>query len=132
MTNLSAPGVVRQPVSVTRKMSAALPRLRSMAQEKGLKIHHLGAGYPHPEVTDPRDFLAHQAAYLDHLTQVEGQNDPRALPEHLRESFSYGDTLGPLSTRELFARIYGSDWNVPMKPDCFIPTIREHVKRRFI
>jgi len=104
-------------------MSAALPRLRSMAQEKGLKIHHLGAGYPHPEVTDPRHFLAHQTAYLDHLTQVEGQNDPHALPEHLRESFSYGDTLGPVSTRELFGRIYGSDWNVRMKPDCFIPTI---------
>ena len=31
MTNLNAPGVVRQPVSVTRKMSASLPRLRKVA-----------------------------------------------------------------------------------------------------
>ena len=70
MTNLNAPGVVRQPVSVTRKMSASLPRLRKVAQDKGLKIHHLGAGYPHPEVTDPRGFIAHEAAYLEHLTEL--------------------------------------------------------------
>ncbi len=123
MTNLTAPGVVRQPVSVTRKMSASLPRLRSIAQEKGLKIHHLGAGYPHPEVTDPRGFIDHEAAYLAHLTELEGQNDPDALPEHLRESFSYGDTLGPISTREVFARVYGNDWGVAMRPECLIPTV---------
>ena len=123
MTNLTAPGVVRQPVSVTRKMSASLPRLRTIAQEKGLKIHHLGAGYPHPEVTDPRAFIDHEAAYLAHLTELEGQNDPDALPEHLRESFSYGDTLGPMSTREVFARVYGNDWGVAMRPDCLIPTV---------
>ena len=123
MTNLNAPGVVRQPVSVTRKMSASLPRLRKVAQDKGLKIHHLGAGYPHPEVTDPRGFIAHEAAYLEHLTELEGQNDPNALPEHLRESFSYGDTLGPLSTREVFARVYGNDWGVAMRPDCLVPTV---------
>ena len=123
MTNLNAPGVVRQPVSVTRKMSASLPRLRKVAQDKGLKIHHLGAGYPHPEVTDPRGFIAHEAAYLEHLTELEGQNDPNALPEHLRESFSYGYTLGPLSTREVFARVYGNDWGVAMRPDCLVPTV---------
>lgn len=123
MTNLSAPGIVRQKVSVTRKMSASLPRLRAVARDKGLKIHHLGAGYPHPEVTDPRAFIAHEAAYLEHLTQVEGQNDPDALPEHLRESYSYGDTLGPMSTRELFARVYGNDWGLTLKPECLIPTV---------
>ncbi|MFV2091026.1 MAG: hypothetical protein ACC642_10225, partial [Pseudomonadales bacterium] len=123
MTNLIAPGIVRQPVSVTRKMSASLPRLRNLAQEKGLKIHHLGAGYPHPEVTDPRGFLEHQAAYLDHLTEIEGQNDPAVLPEHLREAFSYGDTLGPMSTRETFARVYGRDWGIRIKPQMLIPTV---------
>ena len=123
MTNLIAPDVVRQPVSVTRKMSASLPRLRSIAQEKGLKIHHLGAGYPHPEVTDPRKFLEHVAAYLQHLTDQEGRNDPKALPEHLREAFSYGDTLGPSSTRETFARVYGRDWGIEMKPTCLVPTV---------
>lgn len=123
MTNLTAPGVVRQPVSVTRKMSASLPRLRKIARDKGLKIHHLGAGYPHPEVTDPREFLAHEAAYLAHLTEAEGLNDPEMLPEHLRESFSYGDTLGPLSTRQVFCRVYGNDWGVPMRPECLVPTV---------
>lgn len=123
VTNLVAPGVIRQPVSVTRKMSASLPRLRAIAQEKGLKIHHLGAGYPHPEVTDPRGFLAHEAAYLEHLTMLERRNDPDGLPEHLRESFSYGDTLGPASTRELFARVYGNDWGVKMRPDRLVPTV---------
>jgi hypothetical protein len=97
VTNLTAPGIVRQPVSVTRKMSASLPRLRTIARDKGLKIHHLGAGYPHPEVTDPRGFLAHEAAYLAHLTEREGLNDPHALPEHLRESFSYARRLPELT-----------------------------------
>tara|TARA_B110000503_G_scaffold35622_1_gene58208 strand:- start:7843 stop:9204 length:1362 start_codon:yes stop_codon:yes gene_type:complete len=110
-------------VSVTRKMSASLPGLRRLAQDKGLKIHHLGAGYPHPEVTDPRHFLEHEAGYLEHLTQVEGLNDPSVLPENLREAFSYGDTLGPPSTRQVFARVYGNDWNLEMKPDCLIPTV---------
>jgi DNA-binding transcriptional MocR family regulator len=103
-------------------MSASLPRLRRIAQEKGLKIHHLGAGYPHPEVTDPRGFIEHEAAYLAHLTEEEGLNDPAELPEHLRESFSYGDTLGPASTRAVFARVYGADWGVAMKPECLVPT----------
>jgi DNA-binding transcriptional MocR family regulator len=123
VTNLTAPGLKRMPVSVTRKMSASLPGLRKMARDKGLKIHHLGAGYPHPEVTDPRHFIEHEVAYLAHLTVAEGLNDPTILPEHLREAFSYGDTLGPLSTRQAFARVYGHDWQVDMKPDCLIPTI---------
>ena len=91
MANLIAPELKRQPVSVTRKMSASLPRLRELARDKGLKIHHLGAGYPHPEVTDPREFIAHESAYLEHLTLKEGLNDPEVLPEHLREAFSYGE-----------------------------------------
>jgi (S)-3,5-dihydroxyphenylglycine transaminase len=123
MTILRAPKVRRQPVSVTRKMSAALPGLRSLAQERGLRIHHLGAGYPHPEVTDPRAFLAHQARYFDHLARQEGLNDPAALPEHLRESYSYTDTLGPVSTRESFARVYGRDLGLVMKPGLLLPTV---------
>lgn len=123
MTNLIAPGLKRMSVSVTRKMSASLPGLRKLAQDKGLKIHHLGAGYPHPEVTDPREFLQHEAAYLAHLTELEGVNDPSVLPENLREAFSYGDTLGPLSTRQVFARVYGNDWNLELKPECLIPTV---------
>ena len=123
MANLDAPDFKLQPVSVTRKMAASLPGLRALAQSKGLKIHHLGAGYPHPEVTDPREFLAHQAAYFDHLQREEGLNDPDALPEHLRESFSYTDTLGPATTRQVFAGVYGSDWGVTIDPDKLIPTV---------
>ena len=123
MSNLNAPNIHLQPVSVTRKMSASLPRLREIAQSKGLKIHHLGAGYPHPEVTDPRGFLAHQAAYFEHLSQAEGLNDPQQLPEYLRESFSYGDTLGPRSTRQTFANVYGRDWGVEIDISRLIPTV---------
>jgi hypothetical protein len=72
MSNLRAPRVRRQPVSVTRKMSASLPGLRRLAQERGLRIHHLGAGYPHPEVTDPRAFIAHEARYFEHLVKRKG------------------------------------------------------------
>ena len=64
MANLVAPNVQQQAVSVTRKMSASLPGLREIAAQRGLKVHHLGAGYPHPEVTDPRGFLEHQEAYF--------------------------------------------------------------------
>lgn len=123
MANLDAPDFTLQPISVTRKMAASLPGLRALAQSKGLKIHHLGAGYPHPEVTDPRDFLAHQAAYLAHLEREEGLNDPAVLPEHMRESFSYTDTLGPARTREVFAEVYGRDWGVEIAPQQLIPTV---------
>ncbi len=110
-------------MSVTRKMAAALPELRAKASRKGLPIHHLGAGYPHPEVTDPRPFLAHRRRYLEHLTQTQGQADPAALGELLRESFSYTDTLGPVTTRRLFTSVYGRDWGVEMDPDDLIPTV---------
>ena len=123
MANLDAPNLVLQPVSVTRKMSASLPRLRELAASKGLKIHHLGAGYPHPEVTDPRGFLAHQAKYFAHLEALEGLNDPSELPEYLRESFSYTDTLGPVTTRQTFANVYGRDWGVDIDIQKLIPTV---------
>jgi DNA-binding transcriptional MocR family regulator len=123
LINLKAPALRRQPVSVTRKMSASLPGLRKLARDKGLKIHHLGAGYPHPEVTDPRGFLTHQAAYFAHLEAREGLNDSAQVPEYLRESFSYTDTLGPVTTRESFARVYGRDWGVTLDPDKLLPTV---------
>jgi DNA-binding transcriptional MocR family regulator len=123
LANLNAPELRRQPVSVTRKMSASLPRLRQIARDKGLKIHHLGAGYPHPEVTDPRGFLQHEAAYLAHVREAEGLNDPEVLPEQLREAFSYGDTLGPAKARQTFSRVYGRDWNLTLNPEWLVPTI---------
>jgi (S)-3,5-dihydroxyphenylglycine transaminase len=121
-TALAAPTVRKQPVSVTRQMAASLPNLRAVAEEKGLKIHHLGAGYPHPEVTDPRGYLAHKAAFFEHLRQAEGLNDD-SLPEFLREAYAYTDTLGPRSVRESFATVYGGDWGRVMDPDRLIPTV---------
>ncbi len=120
---LTAPDIRRQPVSVTRQMAASLPNLRAIAESRGLKIHHLGAGYPHPEATDPRAFLAHKAAYYEHLRVREGLNDPDALPEYLRESYAYTDTLGPKCARETFADVYGADWNVSIDPARLIPTV---------
>ena len=117
MANLIAPKVKQQAVSVTRKMAASLPGLREIAQSRGLKVHHLGAGYPHPEVTDPRGFLQHQSDYFDHIKDQEGLNDPNVLPEYLRESYSYTDTLGPKSARETFAHVYGKDWNLNIDPE---------------
>ena len=120
---LHAPALARQPVSVTRKMAASLPELRAVAESKGLTIHHLGAGYPNPEVTDPRRFIAHEQAYFDHLRRLEGLNDPAALPDFLRESYAYTDTLGPVGPRESFAAVYGSDWGISMDPQRLIPTV---------
>lgn len=120
---ISAPDIRLQPVSVTRRMAASLPHLREVAEKKGLKIHHLGAGYPHPEVTDPRGFLQHKEAYYRHLATLEGLNDPDALPEYLREAYAYTDTLGPRPPREAFADVYGRDWQVEIDPDRLIPSI---------
>jgi DNA-binding transcriptional MocR family regulator len=122
-TGLTAPDIRLQPVSVTRKMAASLPHLRAVAESKGLRIHHLGAGYPHPEVTDPRGYIAQKAAYFEHLRRAEGINDPDALPEFLREAFAYTDTLGPRGTREAFAQVYGADWQVSLDPERLIPTM---------
>jgi DNA-binding transcriptional MocR family regulator len=120
---LEAPDIRLQPVSVTRKMAASLPHLRAMAEKKGLPIHHLGAGYPHPDVTDPRGYIAHRTAFFEHLRRQEGINDPNALPEFLREAFAYTDTLGPRATREAFCRVYGADWKVSLDPDRLLPTM---------
>ena len=122
-TTLSAPDIRLQPVSVTRQMAASLPNLRAIAEQNGLKIHHLGAGYPHPEATDPRTFLAHKAAYYEHLRLREGVNDPAALPEYLREAYAYTDTLGPRGPRESFASVYGADWGIRINPARLIPTV---------
>ncbi|MEQ8690664.1 MAG: pyridoxal phosphate-dependent aminotransferase [Pseudomonadales bacterium] len=121
--NIQAPQLKLQPVSVTRKMAASLPGLRELAESKGLKIHHLGAGYPHPEVTDPRSFIAHKDAYFQHIEALEGLNDDAITPEHLRETYSYTDTLGPKSVRETFAAVYGADWDVTLDPNRLIPTV---------
>ena len=123
LTYIDAGSLKLQDVSVTRKMAAALPGLREIARGKGLKMHHLGAGYPHPEVTDPRGFLEHQARYFAHLAAEEGSNSDQRLPEYLRESYSYTDTLGPTKTRECFARIYGRDWGAEIDPRLLIPTV---------
>ena len=123
MANLVAPNVQQQAVSVTRKMSASLPGLREIAAQRGLKVHHLGAGYPHPEVTDPRGFLEHQEAYFEFLRDREGLNDPTVLPEYLREAYSYTDTLGPVSARQTFANVYGKDWGLTLDPEKLIPTV---------
>ena len=121
--SLNAKSLKLQEVSVTRKMSASLPNLRAVAQAKGLTIHHLGAGYPHPEVTDPRGFIEHQSGYFEHLAALEGNNDAQALPEFLREAYAYTDTLGPRSTREAFAHVYRNDWGLDIDPDRLIPTV---------
>ncbi len=120
---LHAPELARQPVSVTRKMAASLPELRAVAEATGLTIHHLGAATRDPEVTDPRGFVAHERAYFDHLRRLEGLNDPNALPEFLRESYAYTDTLGPAGPRQAFAAVYGHDWGLDMDPARLIPTV---------
>ena len=122
-TNLQLEGLSLQPPSVTRQMAAALPELRAIATQKGLQIHHLGAGYPHPEVTDPTDYIKRTERWFKHLSKQEGVNDPSELPRFLADAHAYTDTLGPRGPRESFASVYGSDWDVDINPDLLIPTI---------
>ncbi len=112
-----------QPVSVTRKMAASLPKLRALAESKGLKIHHLGAGYPHPEVTDPKGYLKQKEAYFQKLAADEGLNDPGATPDFLRQAYAYTDTLGPLTPRQAFAAVYGADWGIDIDPSDLVPSV---------
>jgi 2-aminoadipate transaminase len=113
-----------QPQSVTRQMSAAFPRLKAMAAEKGLKLHHLGAGYPHPEVSDPTAYIAQKEAFFRHLAGRARPDDAEAaLRSVLQPLYGYGDTLGPVSTREAFARVYGHDFDFEMDPARLIPTM---------
>lgn len=121
--NIRAPGLRLQPVSVTRKMAAALPGLRAIAEQRGLKIHHLGAGYPNPEVTDPTKYLEGVESWFGHLASAEGLNDASSIPAFLHQSYGYADTMGPPSPRESFARVYGSDWNRSLDASKLIPTI---------
>lgn len=111
--------LIQQPVSVTRQMASALPRLAALAKSKGLELHHLGAGYPHPEVTDPTHYIAHKDAYFKHL----GSSHDQPLRHVLQPLYGYTDTLGPLRTREMFAKVYGDDFKTIIDPDALIPTI---------
>ena len=104
-------------------MAAALPELRKIALNKGLKIHHLGAGYPNPEVTNPAAFIANTESWFDHLARQEGINAPDAVPQFLRDAYAYTDTLGPIGPRMSFATVYGNDWDVAIDPEKLIPTI---------
>ena len=121
--NIELDTLTLQPESVTRKMAAALPGLRAIAQENGLTIHHLGAGYPHPEVTNPDSYIAKTNQWFEYLGLQEGVNNPEEIPAFLRDAHAYTDTMGPRGPRESFAKVYGSDWAVTLDPDLLIPTI---------
>ncbi len=119
---IEAPAIHLQPVSVTRQMAAALPELRAIAESKGLRLHHLGAGYPHPEVSDPRTYTRRREEHLKWLAS-RGTDPDRTMRELMLSIFGYTDTLGPAETREAFARVYGADFGLAMKPDNLVPTV---------
>jgi DNA-binding transcriptional MocR family regulator len=116
-----APDLRAPAMSVTRQMAAAFPRLKALSAAKGLRLHHLGAGYPHPEVGDPREYIAHRDAYLRHVAARDGGDG--SLRSLLTGLFGYTDTLGPASTREAFAAVYGRDLGFAMDPSLLIPTM---------
>ncbi len=120
-TPVSAPLLRQQPVSVTRQMAAALARLSAEAAARGMQLHHLGAGYPHPEVSDPTAYIAHRDAYFAHLAGAAGGEG--ALRRLMTQLYGYTDTMGPRSAREAFARVYGADFGFEIDPDSVIPTI---------
>lgn len=119
---LNIPMLEQQPVSVTRQMASALPQLKKIAESKGLKLHHLGAGYPHPEVSDPTNYIKHKNAYFEHLSNAY-ENTEQALKKLLIESYSYTDTLGPKQARDAFAKVYGNDFGFTIQSDYLIPTM---------
>jgi 2-aminoadipate transaminase len=119
MTAIPAPTLREQPVSVTRQMAAALGRLLAEAKAKGMTLHHLGAGYPHPEVSDPSEYIAQKRGYLGHVAG----GDEGALRSLMTTLYGYTDTMGPVGARQAFARVYGHDFGFEIDPDCVVPTI---------
>ncbi len=123
MSPVPAPLLREQPVSVTRQMAAALGRLLAEAKAKGMTLHHLGAGYPHPEVSDPTAYIGQKRAYFRHVAgQAQDDADP-ALRSLMTTLYGYTDTMGPAQARQAFARVYGHDFGVELDPDCIVPTI---------
>ena len=122
---VQAPALVLRPVSVTRQMAAALVKLRAIALEKGLELHHLGAGYPHPEVSDPTAYIEHRNAYFAHLAAQSSTEEVRdaELRKLMTGMYGYTDTLGPIGAREAFATVYGHDFDAELDPARCIPTI---------
>ncbi len=116
---IPAPTLRQQPVSVTRQMAAALGRLQAEAKAKGMTLHHLGAGYPHPEVSDPSDYIGQKRRYLSHLAG----GDPAAQRALMTTLYGYTDTMGPVQARQAFARVYGHDFGFTIDPDCVVPTV---------
>jgi DNA-binding transcriptional MocR family regulator len=110
-----APTLKVQPFSETRKMAAGLQRLRAL----GRKVHHLGAGYPHPEVSDPTAYIEGERAYVEHLARGEGGARRRLLVD----LYGYTDTMGPLEPRTVFTEVYGRDFGFQMDPGACVPTI---------
>jgi DNA-binding transcriptional MocR family regulator len=116
---IPAPTLREQPVSVTRQMAAALGRLLAEAEAKGMTLHHLGAGYPHPEVSDPSAYIGQKRDYLSHVAG----GDPASLRALMTTLYGYTDTMGPAQARQAFARVYGHDFGFEIDPDCVVPTI---------
>lgn len=111
----SAPELPAPQISVTRKLAAQLTALRQSRKT----IHHLGAGYPNPEVTDPTYYRERSEGYFDFgISQ-------RALPpaRFFGEMYGYTDTLGPASAREAFAEVYGRDFGAKIDPAHLIPSV---------
>ncbi len=101
-------------MSVTRQLAAALTELRAT----GATIHHLGAGYPNPQVSDPTFYRLQTDRYLE--AQVDLWNiNPAKL---YGEIYGYTDTMGPRSAREAFAKVYGNDFGATIDPDHVVPT----------
>lgn len=122
--SIDASLLVTQPVSVTRQMAAAFPRLKRLADDKGMKLHHLGAGYPHPEISDPAQYISQKQRYLRHLAQADDADDTdSALRTLMIQLYGYGDTLGPPGARQAFAHVYGNDFGFEIDPDLVIPTV---------
>jgi DNA-binding transcriptional MocR family regulator len=105
-------------------MAAAFPRLKAMAEAKGLPLHHLGAGYPHPEVSDPTAYIAQKEKYFRHVAKQANPKEPdAALRAQLMTMYGYTDTLGPVTARRAFAQVYGHDFDFDMNPDFLVPTV---------
>jgi len=102
-------------LSVTRQLAAALTDLRAA----GIPIHHLGAGYPNPEVSDPTEYRLGADRHLITEASARGLSEARIFGE----VYGYTDTLGPRSAREAFAKVYGADFQTTIDPDALVPSM---------
>lgn len=106
---LSMPGLMPPCMTVTRQMASLFQDL----ERQGIEVAFLGPGYP----TRDRDYLSLVTETTNYLL---AEKDPTLTAETI---LGYSGSDGLYRSREAFAKIYGNDIGVKLRPEDLVPAI---------